>query len=203
MFIRIICIACWLAMWSMARATETAPLAGITLDKGNLSVDLKDAPLATVVTDIAARSGIVLHLENAAALPRITAHFTALPFAEGLTRLLKTVPGSLVVRNSKRGYGGVTALYVIASQGQAGPLATQAPATLEDIQRSIATLQTHEMSPELRQAYDDAAAPAQDEAAQSRSLQRTQNLDSLLREIGGAALQGKTPTDTTPEVTPP
>ena len=190
-------------MWSMARATETAPLAGVTLDKGNLSVDLKDVPLAEIVTDIAARSGIVLHLENAAALPRITAHFTGLPFAEGLTRLLKTVPGSLVVRNGKRSYGGVTALYVIASQGQAGPLATHAPATLENIRRSIATLQTRQMSPELRQAYDDAAAPTQDEAAQSRSLQRTQNLDSLLREIGGVTIEGKAPTDTTPEVAQP
>ena len=203
MFTRLICIAWLLAAWSMTRAVEPAPLAGITLDKGSLSVDLQDVPLATVVTDIATRSGIKLHMENAAALPRVTAHFTSLPFAEGLARLLKTAPGSLVVRNGKRGYGGVTGLYVIASQGQVGPLATPAPATVADIRRSIATLQAREVSPALRQAYDDALAPAQDQAAQSRSLRRAQNLDSLLREIGGATVQGKTPTDAASGVTHP
>ena len=90
----------------MTRAVEPAPLAGITLDKGSLSIDLQDVPLATVVTDIATRSGIKLHMENAAALPRVTAHFTGLPFAEGLARLLKTAPGSLVVRNGKLVAGG-------------------------------------------------------------------------------------------------
>ena len=205
MFTRLICTAWMLATWSMTRAVEPAPLAGNTLDKGSMSDQLQDVPLATVVTDIATRSGIKLHMENAAALPRVTAHFTGLPFAEGLARLLKTAPGSLVVRNGKRGYGGVTGLYVIASLGQLGPPPTPVPAaaTLEDIRRSIATLQAREVSPALRQAYDDALAPAPDEAVQSRSLRRAQNLDSLLREIGGATTQGKTPTDAASSVTRP
>ena len=193
MVTRWIYVACLVATHSLGQAAEIAPLAGITLNKGRLSVELQDIPLAMVVTDIAARSGIDLHLEDAAALPRVTAHFSDVPFAEGLARLLKNAPGSLVVRNADGGYGGVTALYVIASQARSEPRSTPAPttATLEDIRRSITSLQAREMSPGLRQAYDDARAPVQDEMARARSLQRTQNLDSLLKEIGGATAQEK------------
>jgi hypothetical protein len=188
-----ICVACLAATLVTVLAAENEPLAGITLDSGRLSVELRDAPLAMVVTDIAARSGIQLHLENAAALPRITAHFTDLPFAEGLAQLLKSAPGSLVVRNANGGYGGVTSLYVIASKARPEPhsAATPIPATLDDIRRSITDLQAREMSPGLRQAYDDARAPAHDEMAQVRSLQRTQDLDSLLKEIGSTTANGK------------
>lgn len=189
MLIRLLNLACIATTGSMVMAADIAPLAGITLHQGTLSVDLQDAPLAMVMTDIATRSGIDLRMENAAALPHVTAHFSALPFAEGLARLLKNAPGSLVVTSKKGGYGGVTALHVIASQALQEPRSTMppTPATLDDIRSSITTLQAREISPALRQAYDDARAPAPDAMAQARSLQRTQNLDSLLKEIGSAA----------------
>lgn len=189
MLIRLLNLAYIATTCSMVVAADITPLASITLHQGTLSVDLQDAPLAMVMTDIATRSGIDLRMENAAALPHVTAHFSGLPFAEGLARLLKNAPGSLVVTKKKGGYGGVTALHVIASQARYEPrsTATSTPATLEDIRSSITTLQAHEISPGLRQAHDDARAPAQDAMAQARSLRRTQDLDSLLKEIGSAA----------------
>lgn len=187
MLVRLLNLACIATTCSMVLAADIAPLAGITLHRGTLSVDLQDAPLAMVMTDIATRSGIDLRMENAAALPHVTSHFSDLPFAEGLARLLKNAPGSLVVTSKKGGYGGVTALHVIASQARhEPPSTTSTPATLEDIRSSITTLQARELSPGLRQAHDDARAPAQDAMAQARSLRRTQDLDSLLKEIGSA-----------------
>lgn len=187
MLVRLLNLAYIATTCSMVLAADIAPLAGITLHRGTLSVDLQDAPLAMVMTDIATRSGIDLRMENAAALPHVTAHFSDLPFAQGLARLLKNAPGSLVVTSKKGGYGGVTALHVIASQARhEPPSTTSTPATLEDIRSSITTLQARELSPGLRQAHDDARAPAQDAMAQARSLRRTQDLDSLLKEIGSA-----------------
>lgn len=193
--VRRICMICVMATSAIAHAAETAPLAGITLAKDCLSVNLQEVPLAAVVTAIADRSGIELHMENAAQLPRVTARFTDVPFAEGLARLLKTVPGSLVVRGGKRGYGGVSGLYVIGSQGQAAPLPTAAPPSMEDIRRNIESLGPRAVSPDVRQAYEAALAPLHGNAAPSPSARRARNLDNMLREIGGATVRGATPAE--------
>lgn len=188
MHARLLCLWACLLLGATARA-EPGPSAGITIEDGSLSVDLREVPLASVVTDIATRTGIVLHMENGRALPRVTARFSHLPFAEGLTRLLKHAPGSLVVRNEQRGYAGVAALYVIASRGEAGPLPQAPPATMEDIRHSIEALPRRAESPDVRQAYDAARAPPPGTvgpAVPSRSVQRAQNLDRLLRDIGAA-----------------
>jgi hypothetical protein len=184
---QILCLGLLLGMGASSRAEHVPPLAGVTIVDGRLSVELHDAPLAAVVTDIAARTGIVLHMDQARALPRVTARFSDLPFAEGLTRLLKAAPGSLVVGNAKRGYAGVAALYVIAGQGEAGPLPQPPPATMEDLRRSIEALPVHEARPDIRQAYDAALEPPPAAPAEpAPAVQSAQQLDNALRAIGGA-----------------
>lgn len=66
---------------------------GITLTYGHRSVELLDVPLAMVMTDVGARTGIALHMENASALPRVTSYFSDMLFAEGLSAAIEAAAG--------------------------------------------------------------------------------------------------------------
>lgn len=76
----------------LSSATSTAVCApmSITATKDTLTVDTKDTPLQTVMTEIALQSGIKITFhENEAQSRLVTQQFTDLPLEQGLKRILR------------------------------------------------------------------------------------------------------------------
>lgn len=186
--LRVVAAGLLVLSWSPAGAAPRAPLPGIVITGGKLSVDVRELPLSVIVTDIADRTGIELHTEGTQDATRVSDRFTDLPFADGLARLLKAAPGSVIVRSHERGYGGIHALYLIQNKGETTAFPRAAPASMEDLRRAIEALPGQEASPEGRQTSEQTQRPAaQPTGSPAGSVNRAWNLDRLLQEAGGDA----------------
>jgi hypothetical protein len=71
----------------VARGPQEAPRS-VTVPEGSRSVNLPDVPVPEVIAMIGQQAGLRVRLD-AAATPRVSAQFTALPWEQGLRRLLR------------------------------------------------------------------------------------------------------------------
>ena len=163
-------VACWPAQGRAGGAQGTRRdnpqgWARVTVDQGRLSVDLRDAEVGEVLSQIAQQTGIPI-LVSPSAEKRVSVQFTGLELDKGLRRLMRLASVSYTILYAPRP-AGVVAISEIRVFGEATEGAPRQPIVAEQDTKESAEDIGQRFAAALAQAQATSPAPAANEESEA------------------------------------